>query len=225
MHARPGAQRPPADGPLLRVFVYRRGEVSCTAAFDQRRVVIGRAPELDLVLDCDTVSRMHAVVTVDAGALVIEDLESKNGVWIAGQAVQRTALRPWEPVALGSYTLRFHLDKSARREEEDEATAEAWSLDPDREWDALEPALQQAEPAPGDVSPPAGGGTFPLADLLEPEVRPGPRGPGAGNKKAKRVTTLVTKAPEMRRTSGQHDVELVRRRRGTDSGGREGGGR
>lgn len=216
MHARPSVPRAPVDGPLLRVFVYQRGEVSCTAAFDTRRVVIGRAPELDLVLDCDTVSRMHAVVTVDAGALVIEDLESKNGVWIAGQAITRTSLRPWEPVAVGSFTLRFHLDKTARCGDEDEATSEAWAIDPNSEWDGLEPGLGGLEPAPGDV--------FPLADMLEPEARSGAQGPGAGAKVSKPVITLVTRAPELRRTSGLHDADRVRGKRGPDEQGRGGGG-
>jgi len=217
LSARAGDLDPPAEGPLLRVFVYRRKEVSCTAAFDQRRVVIGRAPELDLVLDCDTVSRMHAVVTVDAGALVIEDLESKNGVWIAGQAVKRTALRPWEPVAIGSYTLRFHLDKSERVGEEDDATAEAWALSPQRKLDPLAPAIAQTEPAAGDV--------FPLADMLEPEARPGPQGPGAGARGARRVITLVTRAPELRRTSGLHEAGLVCSMRALKDEGPGGGGR
>jgi pSer/pThr/pTyr-binding forkhead associated (FHA) protein len=161
-------------------------------------VVIGRSPEADLVLDCDTVSRNHALVRVEGERLVIEDLSSRNGIWVAGQAIQRAALKAWEPIAIGSFVVRFHLDREARQAQGAEPTSEDWALEVDDERTVEEGDLPIDEPVSGNL--------FPLADLLEPEARSGPQGPGAG-KPAKRVTTLVTRAPELRRTSGVHPIE------------------
>jgi pSer/pThr/pTyr-binding forkhead associated (FHA) protein len=44
---------------------------------------IGRSPDCDLALEDDTVSRMHATVTVTAeGYLAVEDEASSNGTWL-----------------------------------------------------------------------------------------------------------------------------------------------
>jgi S-DNA-T family DNA segregation ATPase FtsK/SpoIIIE len=45
-------------------------------------VVIGRAPDADLVLADPQVSRHHARVTADEGTAVVEDLGSANGTFI-----------------------------------------------------------------------------------------------------------------------------------------------
>jgi S-DNA-T family DNA segregation ATPase FtsK/SpoIIIE len=57
--------------------------------------VIGRAPGCEIVLRDGTLSRRHAALTLTAeGTMTVDDLESHNGTWVAGEPVV-------EPVELG----------------------------------------------------------------------------------------------------------------------------
>ena len=50
--------------------------------------VLGRDPELELFLDSPGVSRRHALIRVKGGGATIEDLGSKNGIFVANTRVQ-----------------------------------------------------------------------------------------------------------------------------------------
>ncbi|MFM8893613.1 MAG: FHA domain-containing protein, partial [Planctomycetia bacterium] len=49
------------------------------------RVVIGRHPACDVVIDASAVSRQHAAVTFENGQATIEDLRSRNGTLLNGR--------------------------------------------------------------------------------------------------------------------------------------------
>jgi len=49
------------------------------------RLVIGRHPACDLVIDASAVSRQHAAITVEGGHASIEDLRSRNGTVLNGR--------------------------------------------------------------------------------------------------------------------------------------------
>ena len=51
------------------------------------RVVIGRHPACDIVIDASAVSRQHAAVTIHDGHATIEDLRSRNGTLYNGRAL------------------------------------------------------------------------------------------------------------------------------------------
>jgi DNA-binding SARP family transcriptional activator len=53
---------------------------------------IGRLSDNDVVIDDDTVSRHHAVIVDTGNSFVITDLQSANGVDLAGQRVRTSAL-------------------------------------------------------------------------------------------------------------------------------------
>src|SRR4051794_26818553 len=63
--------------------------------------VIGRAPESDIRIDDDRVSRRHAVVRALSDGWELTDGGSLNGIWLDGALVQRVALPP------GGLTVRF----------------------------------------------------------------------------------------------------------------------
>ena len=66
------------------------------------RVVIGRAPESDVVLSDTFVSSRHASVTAEVEGLVLEDLDSTNGTLVDGRDVEgRLFVGPGERVAIG----------------------------------------------------------------------------------------------------------------------------
>ena len=76
-------------------------------------MIIGRDISSDLVLESRSVSRQHARVTRNDDRVFIEDLESANGVDVAGRRITgRTELRSGDLVRLGSATLKFFASAS-----------------------------------------------------------------------------------------------------------------
>jgi len=49
------------------------------------RMVIGRHPACDIVIDLSAVSRQHAAITSENGAMFVEDLRSRNGTLVNGK--------------------------------------------------------------------------------------------------------------------------------------------
>jgi serine phosphatase RsbU (regulator of sigma subunit) len=69
---------------------------------DVNEVRIGRAPDNDIVVKDDMVSRRHAQVERDAqGALRVRDLKSFNGTYLNEQRVQDEPLRIWDFLRVG----------------------------------------------------------------------------------------------------------------------------
>ena len=60
-----------------------------------------------IVLGVRGVSRRHARLTLDADALTLEDLGSKNGTMANGVRIQRTRLVPGDEVRIGPVLLRL----------------------------------------------------------------------------------------------------------------------
>jgi len=63
---------------IIFTFGLRSGE---TVKIDEERIVIGRDPQVDIVLDSAYVSRKHAEIRFEDGYWFIIDLDSKNGVF------------------------------------------------------------------------------------------------------------------------------------------------
>ena len=69
---------------------------------------IGRDPSAGIVLDDAEVSRRHAVVSVEASAVVIQDLESTNGVWVNDERIaEQRAIGPGDRVRVGTTQLEL----------------------------------------------------------------------------------------------------------------------
>ncbi len=80
--------------------------------------IIGRQSDSDLVLRDNRASRKHARILFEGGAYVVEDLDSRHGVWINGQRVHRQVLREADRIDLGlndSYSLIFTREKDRFR--------------------------------------------------------------------------------------------------------------
>jgi ABC-type multidrug transport system ATPase subunit len=77
-------------------------------AFKGNTMVIGRDPQADLRLDYPMVSWRHARLTRAADGILVEDLGSRNGTFVAGIRVSGKVLaKPGQEIGLGSY--RFQL--------------------------------------------------------------------------------------------------------------------
>lgn len=69
------------------------------------QVVIGRDADCDVVVALPSVSSRHARLGWQGGQLVLEDLGSANGTWVAGERVQRVVVKPGADVRLAEVAL------------------------------------------------------------------------------------------------------------------------
>jgi chromosome segregation ATPase len=72
-----------------------------------RRTRIGRATTCELQIDSSSVSRHHALVLVGSRDVIIEDLNSTNGVIVNGRKISRQLLRDGDAVTIGEIQFRF----------------------------------------------------------------------------------------------------------------------
>ena len=70
-------------------------------------ILIGRSPELDLVLAEDKVSRKHAKIRLDGQDLQIIDLGSTNGTYVNGERIRRQQLNPDDRILIGTSIARI----------------------------------------------------------------------------------------------------------------------
>src|ERR1700740_3280106 len=84
---------------LLKFQSARAKEVPC----GPRPVTIGRAPDNDIQIDNLAVSNYHARVYVEAGSLVVEDLNSLNGSFLNEIRVERAMLKNGDTILIGKH--------------------------------------------------------------------------------------------------------------------------
>jgi pSer/pThr/pTyr-binding forkhead associated (FHA) protein len=66
---------------------------------------IGRAPDNDVYIDNLAVSDYHARVYIEAGQLMVEDLESLNGTFLNNTRVKRESLRSGDTIFIGKHAI------------------------------------------------------------------------------------------------------------------------
>ena len=72
--------------------------------------ILGREPDEGIRIDSPTVSRRHARISVSADAASLEDLQSKNGTFLAGEPVTAAVpLADGDEIGVGSVVLRFRM--------------------------------------------------------------------------------------------------------------------
>jgi hypothetical protein len=88
----------------MRYYVEVEGNDGARARHDVRArpLCVGRAPSNDLVLRDDSISGHHAMLWADAGGLWVEDLKSRSGTKVNGDALAGvSALRPGDTLMMG----------------------------------------------------------------------------------------------------------------------------
>ena len=93
--------------PMLGTRVARQERLELSTLFaDKNRLIIGRAPDSDIVLSHPSVSRYHARIDRRADGLYLNDLSSMNGVWLAGRRItEATRIFDGDRVGVGPYLL------------------------------------------------------------------------------------------------------------------------
>lgn len=74
--------------------------------YPDREIVIGRAPDLDMVLVEDMVSRKHAKISSQASQVVIMDMGSTNGTFVNGEKIRKTRLKEGDRILIGTSILK-----------------------------------------------------------------------------------------------------------------------
>jgi sigma-B regulation protein RsbU (phosphoserine phosphatase) len=76
---------------------------------ERESAVLGRHPDCDIVLDSGAVSRQHARVTCVGGNYYVEDLNSRNGTFVNGRAVNdRQLLSDGDQLGICELLFSFH---------------------------------------------------------------------------------------------------------------------
>jgi pSer/pThr/pTyr-binding forkhead associated (FHA) protein/tetratricopeptide (TPR) repeat protein len=171
--AGPPAARPaaPPEGRRPRLLITLPGGRRKEATIDKDEMTLGRLPSNDIVLDDDSISRVHARLFYQAGSVRIKDQESLNGVQVAGQFVDEAELHNGDLLALGEI----------RMELRDEA-APAPARTAARRTDG------HAETIYDDVPEPAAGPRE--AETLYDEIDEAPRPARAPQRKLREAETL-----------------------------------
>ena len=97
--------------PGRRLIVVSEREHSFIDLDDRAEVTIGRAPESDIVLKDDMVSRKHCVLEIEGGGDVrVRDLKSFNGTYLNERRVREEPLHLWDSLRVGR-TKMFMVDR------------------------------------------------------------------------------------------------------------------
>jgi len=83
-----------------------------TSEFDHV-LIIGRGSESDMRIENPALSRKHAVVSDHGTSVLVEDLDSTNGVFVAGTRVPKAKLRNGDEFTIGDSVIRVTIDDSS----------------------------------------------------------------------------------------------------------------
>jgi len=71
-------------------------------------IIIGRAPEVDLTIDDDKISRKHAIIEAfSRDQIYISDLASTNGTFLNGMRVRSIKMRDGDKLKIGKTVMNF----------------------------------------------------------------------------------------------------------------------
>src|SRR5690606_27735953 len=107
---RPGVEAGPA---LEAALLCLTSDPPSQHLLTETATLIGRGPDCGIRIATHFVSREHARVVRDHGQVMIEDLGSKNGVFVNAVRVERDALRHGDLVTIGDTQFRFELHAGA----------------------------------------------------------------------------------------------------------------
>lgn len=92
---------------MAKIILAMNNEFLREIPLSKERIMIGRGPNNDLIIDNRAVSAEHAViVTVDNDSF-LEDLNSTNGTQVNGQPIKKHYLQENDVIELAQYRIRY----------------------------------------------------------------------------------------------------------------------
>ena len=92
---------------LGEMLVSHNGKLIQHYLISRRKVLIGRAPHNDIVLDSKWVSRHHAIIVCKDNGATLVDINSTNGMTINSRAVRQGALTHNDVVVIGEFRIKY----------------------------------------------------------------------------------------------------------------------
>jgi hypothetical protein len=104
---RAGSHEAAVDDVSTPALICLTGDAPKRFALTKSTITVGRGPHCDLQIITHFVSREHARLTISGGSTLIEDLGSRNGVFVNSTRVDRRRLQQGDLVTIGETQFRF----------------------------------------------------------------------------------------------------------------------
>ncbi len=115
IHAVPQLDAEPEERSAALICISGRS-IGQMFVISQEEITLGRAPECDIFLDDEGVSRHHAKVIRKGDTLIVMDLGSTNGTYVDGERIQVLTLTDGLKIQVGTATIlqfRFQDEREA----------------------------------------------------------------------------------------------------------------
>ena len=89
------------------IRVYCGKELREQFELGEDRVTIGRVRDNSLVLADEGISRHHAAIEFQDGNYFIVDLDSRNGVFLNNQRIEKEKLKFWDEIQIHNFVIKF----------------------------------------------------------------------------------------------------------------------
>ncbi|MDC0749245.1 sigma 54-interacting transcriptional regulator [Polyangium mundeleinium] len=109
MASAPSPLDAPEEGRRLAVVVQAQQGMEIALLVPDTPLVVGRTEPSDLQVHDGTLSRQHARFVLAGDRLLVEDLGSRNGTWLAGRRIDRAGIEIGDEVMLGSVLACVHV--------------------------------------------------------------------------------------------------------------------
>jgi hypothetical protein len=95
------------DAPIARILVLLDPERPIKYPLYKETITIGRADVADIQINNGFLSRLHARIVTTPEGVVVEDIESKNGIRVNSKVTERQTLRHGDIIDFGRLRFRF----------------------------------------------------------------------------------------------------------------------
>jgi adenylate cyclase len=94
-------------------LAYKDGGQDKVYPVRKEEIVLGRAPQADIVLNDHSVSRIHAIISFKGNEITIRDEKSRNGTRVNKVDVLEAPLQPGDRLVLGNFELELRESRTA----------------------------------------------------------------------------------------------------------------
>ncbi|MFO0562213.1 MAG: FHA domain-containing protein [Polyangiales bacterium] len=143
--------------PLLELRSGRKAGQRWVFAGAPSKLVIGRGDNCDIIIDDPDSSRHHAEFSRDDQGVILRDLNSKNGVFVAGRRVSERRMRDGDEVQIGRVVFAFRDPADELLRAFDSGLDEQKPVEPVRASTIPPPSMNVGAPASSASQPPPPG--------------------------------------------------------------------